>query len=85
MLNFLRKVQYLVSARVKNAMSTALFERESVITEKRCWISFFEKSPRIIWAESIKKVSASDCSQAKIGTAIEWKQQVTLIKATILV
>ena len=51
MLNFLRKVQYLVSARVKNVMSTALFERESVITEKRCWTSFFEKSPGIICDE----------------------------------
>ena len=28
------------------------------------------------WAESIKKVSASDCNQARIGTAIEWKQQI---------
>ena len=28
------------------------------------------------WAESIKKVSASDYNQAKIGTAIEWKQRI---------
>ena len=27
------------------------------------------------WAESIKKVSASDCNQAKMDTAIEWMQQ----------